>query len=216
MLPHVKYVSAGLGDCLSLLHWEAMEGVKDLMRIHLISAVNFSSTTKVGWDNEGESETNNNTKWRKQTRTTVLPLLSQGQPKHRKYESLTHALGRQEYGALIQGRCMVRDGTPWGVFLHVVMEPASPFLAHHWQSHSKPTVSGLGSHYQRSTEGDYGSDINEAPGEKILISPSLSSSLTLPVRTTWVILNVCSLTPHQYSRECRKSQVKGRAFSDYH
>lgn len=97
MLPHGKYVSAGLGDYLSLLHQEVMEGVKDLMRNHLISAVNFSSTAKVGWDNEGESETNNNTKWRKQTRTTVLPLLSQGQPKNRKYESLTHALGRQEY-----------------------------------------------------------------------------------------------------------------------
>lgn len=86
MLPCSKNVSAGLGDCLSLLHGEAMEEVKDLMRIHLLPAVNFNSTAKVGWNSEGGSETNINTKWRKQTRTTVLPLLSQGQPNDRKYE----------------------------------------------------------------------------------------------------------------------------------
>lgn len=60
-----------LVDYLGLLHSKPVERVKDLMRIHLISAVNFSSTAKVGWNSKVGSETKINTNWRKQTRTTV-------------------------------------------------------------------------------------------------------------------------------------------------
>lgn len=131
----------------------------------------------------------------------MLPLLSQWKPNDQKHESLTHGLGRQKHSFNKRWRCTVRNSATGGVLLRVVRAPASPFLTHHRQNHLKPIVSGLGSYYQPSTEGDYGSDINEAPGEKILrsLSSSLSSSFTLADTENTLGNNVCSLTPYQYS-----------------